>query len=359
MTATDNKHRPSESDNRQSGESKTAYVTGSTGFLGINIVEQLVQDGWKVLALRRSSSRTSDLDKYDVIQVEGDVTDPASLLRTMPDGVDAVFHGAADTSTWSLNNERQMRINVEGTRNVVQAALQKKAGRLIHTSSIGAFGKLDGVTLTETTPSNAMESGINYFQSKYLAEAAVREGIAAGLDAVIMNPAQIVGPYDYNYTPLIINSLLTGQMKGVPRGNSVCGHVRDYAKAHVAAYEKGRCGENYLLGGVHASFQDIFDTVGAIVGVKTPTRKLPAGLLSVLAVIMERVSYFTKKEPLLTPEKVLLMNHRIGVDSSKAEQELGFSTCSLDEMFRDSYNWALGNGLLVASGPASTAGSQP
>lgn len=357
MSNTDTSNQPDNQNGNNNQPQRVAYVTGSTGFLGINIVEQLVQDGWKVLALRRSTSRTSDLDRFDVVQVEGDVTDFDSLLNTMPEDVDAVFHGAADTSTWSVNNARQMRINVDGTRNVVQAALKKGAGRLIHTSSIGAFGKLDGVTLTETTPSNAMESGINYYQSKYLAEQAVREGIAEGLDAVIMNPAQIVGPYDYNYTPLIINSLLTGQMKGVPRGNSVCGHVRDYARAHIAAYEKGRCGENYLLGGVHASFQDMFNAVGTIVGVKTPTWKLPAGLLSVLAVIMERVSYLTRKEPLLTPEKVLLMNHRIGVDSSKAERELGFSTCSLDEMFRDAYVWALANGLLVASAPASPASS--
>ena len=327
---------------------KIAYVTGSTGFLGINIIEQLLKDGWQVYALRRSTSRTSDLDRYAVNQVEGDVTDLESLLRTMPEGVDAVFHGAADTSTWVLNNERQMRINVEGTRNVVAAARAKNAGRLVHTSSIGAYGKLDGVTLTEDTPSNAMDSGINYYRSKFLAEAAVREGIAGGLDAVIMNPAQIVGPYDYNYTPLILNSLLSGQMKGVPRGNSVCGHVRDYARAHVVAWEKGGCGQNYLLGGVHASFQEIIDTIGTIVGMKTPTRKLPAGLLNGVAVIMEKVSLLTKKEPLLTPEKALLMNHRISIDSRKAARELGFSTCSLEEMFRESYDWARANGLLVS-----------
>lgn len=325
---------------------KTAYVTGSTGFLGINIVEQLVDNGWHVLALRRSTSRTSDLDQFNVTQVEGDVTNIHSLLETMPENVDVVFHGAADTSMWALHNDRQMKINVEGTQNIVSAALQKKAKRLVHTSSIGAYGKLNGVTLTESTPSNAMESGINYYKSKYLAEQAVKQGIEKGLDAVIMNPAQIVGPYDYNYTPLMFKSLMTGQMKGVPQGNSVCGHVRDYAKAHIVAADKGRCGENYLLGGVEASFQDIFNTIGSILDIKTPTLKLPAGLLNVLAIIFEKVSFITKKEPLLTPEKVLLLNHRIRIDSSKAEKELGFSTCSLNDMFQDAYDWAIKNNLL-------------
>lgn len=326
--------------------SKTAFVTGSTGFLGLNIIDQLVQDGWEVLALRRSTSRTSDLDKFNAKQVEGDVTDLESLLRTIPENVDAVFHGAADTSMWAVNNERQMKINVQGTKNVVEAALQKNAKRFIHTSSIGAFGKLNGVTLTEETPSNAMESGINYYQSKYLAEQAVREGIKKGLDAVILNPAQIVGPYDYNYTPLIFNSLLKGQMKGVPKGNSVCGHVRDYAKAHVVAAEKGRCGENYLLGGVEATFQDIFNVVGGIVEVKPPTFKIPEGLLVFLSLVMEKVSLITKKEPLLTPEKVLLMNHKIGIDSSKAEKELGFKTSTLQEMYQDAYEWSVANKVI-------------
>ncbi|MCG8668048.1 MAG: SDR family oxidoreductase [Pseudomonadales bacterium] len=325
---------------------KTAFVTGSTGFLGLNIIEQLVNDGWEVLALRRSTSRTSDLDKFKVTQVEGDVTDKASLLKALPENIDVVFHGAADTSMWALHNDRQMKINVGGTKNIVEAALEKKAKRFVHTSSIGAYGKLNGVTLTESTPSNALESGINYYQSKYLAEQAVHDGIKQGLDAVILNPAQIVGPYDYNYTPLIFRSLLKGQMKRVPRGNSVCGHVRDYAKAHVVAADKGRCGENYLLGGVQASFQDIFNTVGGIVDVKTPTKTVPEGLLHFVSIVLEKISYFTKKEPLLTPEKVLLMNHRIRVDSSKAEKELGFSTCSLQEMYQDAYDWSIANDVI-------------
>ncbi|MDX1695151.1 MAG: SDR family oxidoreductase [Ketobacteraceae bacterium] len=326
---------------------KTAYVTGSTGFLGLNIIELLLEDGWRVLALRRSTSRTSDLDRLDVTQLEGDVTDAESLLKTLPEGVDAVFHVAADTSTWSANNARQMRINVDGTRNMVAAAIRKKARRFIHTSSIGAYGKLDGVTLTEDTPSNAMTSGINYYRSKFLAESAVREGITRGLDAVILNPAQVVGPYDYNYNPLIFNSMLTGQMKGVPRGNTVCGHVRDYARAHLQAYYRGRCGENYLLGGQKPSFRDMFATIGEILEVRTPKATLPAPLLTLLGFIMERISRLTGKEPLLTPEKVLLLNHRIDIDSSKAERELGFSTCSLEEMFRDAYEWSLANGLIV------------
>ena len=324
---------------------RTAYVTGSTGFLGLNIVECLVEDGWNVIALRRKTSNTRDLDRMKVTQAEGDVTDIESLSRTMPANVDAVFHVAADTGMWSKINARQNHINIDGTRNVVQVALEKKAGRFIHTSSIGAFGNIHGPVIDETTPSCAMDSPINYYRSKYLAEQEVFRGIERGLDAVILNPAQIVGPYDYNYTPLMLNTIKRGGMLAVPKGSTVCGHVRDYARAHVAAYEKGRTGERYLLGGVHATYGELFQAIGKIVNRKTPTLAFPAWLMSSIAVVMDRVSHITNKEPILCPEKVMLLNNTVRVNSKKAEQELDFKTCSLDEMFLDCYRWMQTEGL--------------
>lgn len=317
---------------------KTAYVTGSTGFLGLNIVKQLLNEGWEVITLRRKTSNTADLNQFNVTQVEGDVLNRESLEATMPEGVDAVFHVAADTSLWFKNNDWQDQINIQGTRNVVEVALEKKAKRMIHTSSIGAYGKVDSI-LKEDTPSNAMESGINYYRSKYLAEQEVHKGIKQGLDALIINPAQIIGPYDYNYTPAIISTLKDGSMKGVPQGSVVCGHVEDYAKAHVVAYEKGRTGENYILGGVHADFHEVFNTVGEIIGSKTPKYEIPIPILSTIAFFMDNISRLTNKEPLLTREKVALMNYRMRIDSSKAEKELDFSTCSLKQMYEDTIAW--------------------
>ena len=324
---------------------KTAYVTGSTGFLGLNIVECLVQDGWTVFTLRRKTSNTRDLDRMNVTQVEGDVTDIESLRRTLPEKVDALFHVAADTCMWSKINDRQNHINIDGTRNVVQVALEKNVGRFIHTSSIGAFGNIHGPVIDENTPSRALQSPINYYRSKYFAEQEVFKGIEKGLDAVILNPAQIVGPYDYNYTPLMLNTIKKGSMMAVPKGSTVCGHVRDYARAHVTAYEKGRTGERYLLGGVHATYGEVFKALGRIVDRKTPTAAFPAWLMNTIAVIMDRVSRFTNKEPILCPEKVMLLNNQIHISSKKAEQELGFTTCSLDEMFLDCYRWMQKEGL--------------
>ncbi len=324
---------------------RRAFVTGSTGFLGLNIVEQLAKAGWEVFALRRTTSNTAVLDTMKAVQVIGDVSDENSLLAAMPENVDAVFHTAGDTSLWRGFNSRQYRINVSGTRNVVEAAVQKNAKRFIHTSSIGAYGKIEGAPLSEETPPRALESGIHYYETKYLAEQEVHKGIEQGLDAVIINPAQIIGPYDYNYTPEIFSLLKNGTMKGVPRGISVCGHVRDYAAAHLAAWERGKKGENYILGGVHASFYDIVDIVCTILDVKAPKISLPVAPLSVAAHFFNLVSRFTNREPILTPEKFVLMNMVMSIDSGKAEKELGFSTCSLKEMFTDSYQWMVSEGI--------------
>ncbi|MGB1317387.1 MAG: NAD-dependent epimerase/dehydratase family protein, partial [Flavobacteriales bacterium] len=140
---------------------KTAFVTGATGFLGVNLVQQLLADGWKVTALHRKTSNLSYLKRFDVTLVEGAITDKASLVNAIPEGVDAVFHVAANTSMWSKFNDQQYQDNVIGTRNMVEVALQKKAKRFVHTSSISAWGHHRN-EIDETAESNALTSPMNY-----------------------------------------------------------------------------------------------------------------------------------------------------------------------------------------------------
>ncbi|HHK40801.1 MAG TPA: NAD-dependent epimerase/dehydratase family protein, partial [Planctomycetaceae bacterium] len=130
---------------------KTAFVTGATGFLGLNLVEVLLEGGWHVTALHRPSSDCSRLQGLNVELVEGDILDRDSLKAAIPPGVDAVFHVAADTSMWSRAAARQERINVDGTRNVIAAAIERRAGRMIHTSTIAVYGFQDGI-ITEESP---------------------------------------------------------------------------------------------------------------------------------------------------------------------------------------------------------------
>ena len=152
----------------------TAFVTGATGFVGVNLVDRLVRDGWEVTALHRASSDLTYLQRFAPGLAVGDVVEADSVLAAMPKDVDAVFHVAASTNFWAVNNSEQTRINVAGTRNVVRAALERGAKRFVHTSSIAAYAPESGTVLREDTPSRAADHWINYFRTKWLAEQEVR-----------------------------------------------------------------------------------------------------------------------------------------------------------------------------------------
>ncbi len=175
----------------------TAFVTGGSGFLGLNLLEQLIKLNAQIVVFDLKPSDQAIFKNRSITFIEGDITDPYACEKAMPENIDAVFHLAGNTSHWKYGDDLQTKINVMGTKNIVETALKKKAKRFIHTSSIAAFG-FQPDTITEHSNSTAEGSGINYFRTKYLAELEVQQGIQKGLDAVILNPANIIGPYDYS-----------------------------------------------------------------------------------------------------------------------------------------------------------------
>jgi nucleoside-diphosphate-sugar epimerase len=315
-----------------------AFVTGGTGFVGRNLIEQLVTAGWQVVALHRQTSNIAALQGLNVQLAEGSITDPQSLMRTMPDKVDAVFHVAGNTNMWSLLNSRQTRVNVDGTRNMVATAIKRRAGRFIHTSSIITYG-LHPARITEKTPSTAADTRINYMRTKFLAEGEVLKGVNNGLDAVILNPANIIGPYDKRNWGGLIRQIHHGKLPGLPSGQASFCHVREVVLAHIAAYGKGRTGHNYLLGGADASYLEIAQRVGEMLDCSVPQKIMPVWLMHAAAHIYERVSHFTKKMPIVTPEKVILGNSTFLCSSDKAVKEFGYQPASLDEMLQDCIRW--------------------
>jgi len=324
---------------------KTAFVTGSTGFVGLNLIEQLAQQGWRVLAFHRPSSELKYLRRFPAERVAGDINDPASLARGMPRGVDAVFHVAGDTNLWARRNAAQDRVNIDGTRNVVEAALAAGAGRLVHTSSIAAYGLHRG-RIDETAEQRGGASWINYQRSKLLGEEEVRRGIARGLDAVIMNPGSIFGPYDTGSWARLIRLVYTGKLPGVPPGALSLCHAREVAKAHAAAAERGRKGENYLLGGVDATFLELVRTIGEITGRKVPEKPTPAAAMRIASRVGSWISYLTDTPPSVTPEMVALATRDMYCDSAKAERELGLRAVGLRTMVEDSVRWLREEGFL-------------
>ena len=324
----------------------TAFVTGATGFVGLNLVEQLLARGWRVIALHRAGSDTRYLSRMSAERALGDITEPDSLLRALPEGTDAVFHVAGDINLWSRRNAAQDRINIEGTRHMVAAALARGARRFLHTSSVSAYGLQRG-RLDEHTPMLGKYSFVNYNRSKHLAEEEVRAGIARGLDAVILNPGAILGPYDTRGYARLVAMVAAGTLPGVPPGALPFCDVREVAKAHVAAFERGRSGENYLLGGADATFLELVREMGAALGRPVPARATPAWVLRLLGAFGALRGAVTGLEPRLTPEMARQAARELSCDCSKAERELGYRPVPLREMVASCVGWMRAEGLLA------------
>ena len=324
---------------------KTAFITGATGFLGVNLVQQLLDADWKVTALHRKTSNLTYLKRFDVTLVEGAITDKDSLISAMPEGVDAVFHVAANTAMWSKWNDQQYQDNVIGTRNMVEVAQQKQAKRFIHTSSISAYGHHRD-EIDETVESNALSSEMNYVVTKYQAELEVDKAIANGLDAVLVNPCDIMGPYDTHNWAQVIQAVYNNDVPGIPPGNAVVCHVRDVARAHISAFEKGRTGERHLLGGADVTMKEIFNTIERFMDKKESSFVLPKWVLRAVVPFYMLQSKLNGKEPILTYEKYLELKFPKHVTSKKAIVELDYKTTPLNESIRDSYEWLKMENLL-------------
>ncbi len=322
-----------------------AFVTGGTGFIGRNLIERLLAKDWQVVALHRGTSNTKPLKMPGVRRVEGSITDPESLLRAMPEQPDVVFHLAASTNMWSPRNQQQTRVNVDGTRNMVSTALQRKAGRFIHTSSIAAFG-FHRKRITEKTPSTASDSWVNYMRTKRLAELQVQQAIESGLDAVVVNPANVIGPFDRRNWGGIIRQLARGDLPGLPAGEASFCHVDSVAKALIAAYHRGGCGKHYLLGGADASYLSMARQVGELLGCRVPAKTMPDWFLRAMSRVYLLFSYVSRKEPPLTPEKVAFSTGRLICSSEKAVRELGYRPIPLREMLEDCIRWLRDEELL-------------
>ncbi len=324
---------------------KTAFVTGSTGFLGLNLLEQLTQAQWDVVALHRASSDLSHLREYPVEPVEGDLSDLDSLRRALPQGLDAVFHVAADTSMWSRHDARQSEVNVTGTANVLAAAREAKARRFVHTSTWNTYGLEQG-EISETCPQLGGTSWINYNRTKFLAEERVRAAVKAGLEAVIINPCHIMGRYDRHGWARLILDLCNKWIPAAPPGAGTFCHAQEVAKAHIAAAERGRVGQNYLMSGAFASILEVLQTIGRIAGCRAPKHAIPAAAFQIAARVNVMLAAGTGKEPELTPQGVAMVDVSAKVVSKLAEQELGYRPAPLETMITDSHAWLEAQGLL-------------
>jgi dihydroflavonol-4-reductase len=305
----------------------------------------LMAEGWDVTALHRPASDLNFLNRFRPRLAVGAITDEASLIASIPDRTDTVFHVAGNTNMWRRRNAEQAQDNVEGTRNIVEAAIVKGVRRLVVTSSISAYGPVSG-EVTEETPSLAAHSSVNYQRTKWQAQEIARAAIGRGLQVVIMQPGAILGPYDIGTWSRIFTLVRDGKLRGVPPASLTFTHVREVVAAHIAAADRGENGGQYLLGGENKRLLDLIREVAALLGKPAPTKEMPAGLLRMAARFGDFLSHFTGQPPAITPEMAAAFGRRIATSSAKAQRELGYRVVALNVMVRDCYEWLLAEGRI-------------
>lgn len=324
---------------------RTAFVTGGTGFVGLNLVQALMQQGWDVTALHRASSDLTFLKRFAPRLAVGSITDPASLDAALPAGTDTLFHVAGNTNMWRRKNAEQTRDNVDGTRNVVEAALKKGVRRLVVTSSISAYGPVEG-EVSEETPSRAEHSRINYEVTKWRAQEVARAAVTRGLEVVLLQPGAIMGPYDVASFSRLFVLVRDNKLPGVPPARLTFTHVREVVNAHIAAADRGEIGGQYILGGENRSMLELVQQIARLLGRPEPQREMPLALLKLVARINDIVASVTGREPDITPEIAEGFSRKITVTSAKAIRDLGYRVVPLKEMVDDCYAWMKAEGRL-------------
>ncbi len=308
----------------------TAFVTGATGFVGRHLVEVLREDGWSISAGVRDTARAAKLLGDDIKLVDIDLLKPLSLAAAVPQGADCVFHVAADVSSWSRDAERQYKTNIEGAAALLQATLDKEVRRMVHVSSIVAFGEHDTV-IDDHTPRLGAESWVGYIHSKSYAERKVKEAVDRGLDAVVVNPTDIVGKYDDQNWIRMIKMVADDSLPAVPPGNGNFANGRAVAEGILAAYKHGKTGENYILGGPYATFHEFLSLAAEKLGKPAPKKPISPTMLKFYASILELISKLTGKRPSVTKEEAYFACQSYQVNFDRAINDLGYRDVPLEQ----------------------------
>lgn len=332
------------------------FVTGATGFLGSHVARVLKEQGAELRLLVRQKSDRRNLEGLNAEQVVGDLREPQSLESAMA-GCDTVFHVAADYRLWVRDPQEMYRSNVEGTRAILNAARKNNVRRIIYTSSVATMGfTSDGRLADENSPVTLQDMIGPYKRSKFLAEEiAVRAG-RDSLDVVIVNPSTPVGERDIKPTPtgrIILDFLKKKFPAYVDTGLNLV-DATECARGHIAALEKGRSGERYILGGENLTLKQILDKLAAITGLPSPRVKVPYVMALATGVVDELFTgRLLGREPRATIDAVRMGRKKMFVSSAKAEKELGWKSASVDAALRRAAQWFQANGYV--SGAAGTA----
>ena len=317
-------------------------VTGASGFVGSAVAAKLVERGFSVRALVRATSPRSHLAGLDLDYVQGDLRD-AETIRPAMAGVRYLFHVAADYRLWARDRNEIVINNVTGTRVMMEEALHAGVERIVYTSSVATLAvQRDGTSVDETVPLEELKAIGAYKRSKVAAERLVERMIAQqGLPAVIVNPSTPIGPRDVKPTPtgrIIVEAALGRIPAFVDTGLNLV-HVDDVAQGHLAALDRGKIGERYILGGQNVQFSEMLAVIANLIGRRPPRVRLPRSAIVPLALAAETVARFTGREPFVTMDALRMSRYRMFFTAAKAERDLGFTARPFTDALTDAIRW--------------------
>jgi dihydroflavonol-4-reductase len=319
-------------------------VTGATGKLGNAVARRLSERGDDVVALVRDATKARELLPPRVGLARGDVTDAASVRRAAT-GVDGVFNCMGLFEQWFADPGIFDRVNAEGARNVIAAAREAGARRAVHTSTFDVFHAESGGTVSEHAVAD-YPKGTPYERSKQRAEELVLEEAGRGIDVVIANPSSVYGPGPWQGTGIdrALRDAIRSRLPGVPPGGMTLVYVDDVAAGHLAAFERGKPGERYLLADGYASMRQILSVAVEEAGRGRVPPMLPVPVARALATVGEAVSRVIRRPPLLGAGQLHFLLWQARADSSRAQGELGVDFTPWEEGIRRTVRWMIESG---------------
>lgn len=323
------------------------FLTGATGFVGSHVARELLAAGTELRLLVREQSDTRNITELNAERVIGDLLQPASLANAIA-GCEAVFHVAADYRLWTRNPESMYRCNVEGTRALIRAARAVGVRRIVVTSSVATIGfTRDGIPADENSPVSLDQMVGHYKRSKFMAEQVAIEAAHDGTDIVIVNPTTPVGERDIKPTPtgrIIVDFLKRKFPAYIETGLNLV-DVHDVARGHVFAFERGRSGERYILGGEDLTLKQLLDKLARMAGLRSPRVRVPVAVAMAAAIVDTAFSgYLRHREPRATLDSVRMAKKKMWASSMKAKNELGFTAEPVDAALGRAVEWFVANG---------------
>jgi dihydroflavonol-4-reductase len=323
------------------------FLTGATGFLGSHVARVLAEQGANLRLLVRPTSNLKNLEGLKAETAIGDLRDPASLEKAMS-GCDTVFHVAADYRLWLRDPKEMYRSNVEGTRAILDAARKNGIKNIVYTSSVATIGFTgNGLPADEDSPVSLADMIGHYKRSKFMAELIALEAGRSGLRVVTVNPTTPIGEQDVKPTPTgrIVVDFLKGKFPAYVETGLNLVDARECALGHIAALEKGKSGERYILGGENLTLKQILDKLGKISGLPSPKIKLPYFVAYITGAVDQTITgRLLGRKPRATIETVRMGRKKMWASSDKAERELGWKSFPAENALRRAVEWFRKNG---------------